>query len=76
MTSPAWESQGILTEEGTWADPQRMSQIFPMEETMGKGFQELKDILIRGNSLSFRLLWLIRVVFLKKYAYMICNAPN
>ena len=79
MISPAWESQGIFTEVGTWADPQRMSWIFPMEETMRKVFQELKGILIRGNSLhkrhlALRLLWLTKVVFLKKYAYMICNA--
>ena len=50
-----------------------------MEETMRKVFQELKGILIRGNSLhkrhlALRLLWLTKVVFLKKYAYMICNA--
>lgn len=49
VTRPAWESQGIFTEEGTRADPQRMSLIFPMEETIGRGFQELKGILIRGN---------------------------
>lgn len=41
-TSPAWERRES-TEEGTWADPGRISRIFPTDETLcgdtsGKGF--------------------------------------
>lgn len=81
VTRSACESQGILTEEGTRADPQRMSLIFPMEETIGIGFQELKGMhsnqkKLHKRHLAFRLLWLTSLIFLKKYACMVCNAPN